>query len=158
HQVVAGGGQVLVGGGAQRTLGAQAGELAPVEQGLAGVEAVVAAGALEAARAAFRLGAPAGQAGAAADLRQQRGTGLDAAFLGDERVRFGDGQRGVAVARHLVGLEQVGGTGGGGGQGGRQGQGEGTADHQRLPYLHVGPGSMSGPSWGYRDRTAAPRG
>src|SRR5690606_16823014 len=146
-------------GRAERALRAQAGDLAPVEQGLAGTQAVAAGGALEVAGHAFALAARAGQAGAAVDLRQQGGAGLDLAFLGVQRVGLGDRQLRVTVAGHLVGLQEIGSAGGGGEQGGRQGQGEGTADHQRLPYLHVGSGTTSGPSWGYRwDRCPAGRG
>src|SRR5690606_19523480 len=112
HQVVAGGGQVLVGGGAERALGAQGGEVAPVEQRLRSAQAVAAGGPFDGAGTAIALGARAGEAGGAVDLRQQRRARLDPAFLGDEGVRFGDRQRRVAVAGHFVGLQQVGGAGG----------------------------------------------
>ena len=134
HQAVIGRVQVVVGGLAERTLGAQAGELAPVEQGLAGAQAVAAAGAGERSAHALRLGARAGDGGVAGQLRQQRGAGLDLAFLVVQRVGLGDRQLGVAAAGHFIGLQQVGGLGGARGQGGGQGQGEGSADHRRLPF------------------------
>ncbi|KAG0772635.1 hypothetical protein G6F22_015572 [Rhizopus arrhizus] len=143
---------------AQFALRTQVVDLGPVEQRLAAVDRVVAALAGERARIdiGVRLTACAVQRGLAIDLRQQGSARLHGAFLVDQPGRFGGGQLRIAVARHLIDLQQVGGMGGQRQQGSGQRNSEGSADHCGFLGLRGGTGVPGRHRAGnrYRFRTA----
>ena len=118
---------------AQRLLALEPREIAAVVDHLSDVDAEPAVGGFAVGVAvpatpssvrdvAFAVGARAGNAGRAVDLRQHRGAGLHGAFLGGEGSGFGGRQLRIAGARELIGLQQVFGVGA---RGRQQHQGEG---------------------------------
>ncbi len=131
-QLVIGRFQLQVRRTADMALGAQVGEPAPVKQHLAGTDAVVAAGAGGAAADAVQLGAGTAERGLAIDLRQQGRTGLYRTFAAVQTIRLCRRQLRVAVAGHVIDLQQVGGLGRQRGQCGSQGNGKAVADHRFI--------------------------
>ena len=76
------------------------------------------------------------QAHSSVDLRQQIGTRLHHALLGDGVLRFTDGQRWVALARLGVGLDQINGEGRRRTQCQRGGQSQGGRFETHAEFLH----------------------
>ncbi|MNS91760.1 hypothetical protein D3C72_1258690 [compost metagenome] len=143
---------------AQLALRTQVVDLRPVEQRLGAIDRVVAALAGDRARVGIGIGLAtrAVQRGLAIDLRQQGSTRLHGAFLVVQPGGFGGGQLRVAIARHFIDLQQVGGMGGQRQQGSGQRNSEGSADHCGFLGLRGGTGGPGRHHAGnrYRSRTA----